>query len=73
MPSYTSSIRGINNMSEFLAIDVERLRELCREFDKKHGWYPEHEAEGWCVMQFILNRLTGTVFDEDAPDEWWDD
>jgi hypothetical protein len=56
-------------MMETLTIaDLERL---CRDYDRRYGGYPEHEYEGWAVLQFIRAKLTGSSeADNAAPDDW---
>ena len=39
-------------------ISINKLKNLCLEYDKSYGHYPEHTYEGLSVLNYILNRLS---------------
>lgn len=38
-------------------ISIGMLAEMCRDYDKEHGCYPEHEWEGLTLFNAITERL----------------
>jgi hypothetical protein len=54
-------------------LTLDRLKALCRDFDRKVGTYPEHSHEGWSVFCYITARLSDTpieFYNGDGPDEY---
>jgi len=42
-------------------ITLETVRELCMNYDKEEGAYPESLHEGYSVYQYILNKIKNEV------------
>lgn len=40
-------------------MDLDELRRLCMQYDKKYGTYPESTFEGMSVYSFIYEKVTG--------------
>lgn len=38
-------------------INKEELKKLCLEYDKKAGYYPESEFQGYALYEFFLEKL----------------
>lgn len=47
---------------------LEELEVFCREYDDKHGFYPEHRFEGLSLFDFIKAKVTGAK--QKPRDKW---
>lgn len=57
----------MENLDDALRTFLTKLRELCLEYDRSYGSYPEHEYEGFTVLSFALEQA-GTPTEQDEID-----
>ena len=60
-----------NQEALFKGIDKDALRDLCCQFDRYAGDYPDDEYEGLAIYLFFVTGVFKRIYGKESED-WWD-
>jgi len=55
-----------------MEVPIEKVKQICREYDEAYGSFPESQYEGKALWNYIATEV-GVNGEEETKDEWEED